>query len=120
AKITVRAMNNCGEGEYSEEYNVTVDNYTSVEELTKENTFQLWPNPNTGSFSIHASVSKAGNYTLRAYNLVGKEMASRANIYLDGKSTIRIDFGELSEGLYFMVIEGQGEKMIQKLIIKRK
>ncbi len=119
AIITVRAMNNCGNGEYSEGYNVTVDNYTTVEELTTENTFQLWPNPNTGNFSIQASVSKAGNYSLRAYNLVGKEMASRTNIYLNGKNSIKIDFGGLSEGLYFMVIEGQGEKMIQKLIIRK-
>ena len=55
----------------------------------------------------------------KAYNLVGKEMASRTSIYLDNNSTIKVDFGKLAEGLYFMLIEGEGEKMIQKMIINR-
>jgi len=119
ATITVRAINSCGEGEYSNGYDVTVDNFTSVEELEQNNTFQLWPNPNKGSFNILASVSQAGNYSVRAFNIVGKEMASTHGIYLDGESSFTINFSELSEGLYFLVIEGQGEKMIQKLIINQ-
>ncbi len=119
ATITVRAVNSCGEGDYSIGYEVTVDNFTSVEEIEANNTFQLWPNPNNGSFNILASVTKAGNYSVRAFNIVGKEMASMSNLYLDGQNSFTINFNELSEGLYFLVIEGQGEKMIQKLIINK-
>lgn len=119
ASITVRAMNSCGEGEFSAAYEVSVDNFTSVEEISQNNTFQLWPNPNNGSFNILASVSETGNYSIRAFNIVGKEMASLSDIYLDGKNSFTVNFNGLSEGLYFLVIEGQGEKMIQKLIINK-
>jgi hypothetical protein len=113
----VQAVNSCGEGEFSSNFIVNVDNFTSIDETEQENTFHLWPNPNNGSFNIKATVKQAGNYSVKAYNMLGREMESSEGIYMDGANTISINFGDLSEGLYFVVIEGQGVKMIQKLII---
>jgi hypothetical protein len=117
AAISVKAVNSCGEGEFSSDFIVTVDNFTSINEIEQENSFLLWPNPNNGSFNIKATVKQAGDYSVRAFNMLGRELASSEGIYLDGANTLSIDFGSLPEGIYFVVIEGQGVKMIQKLII---
>jgi len=117
AKLKVKASNDCGESLFSDELEITVDNTVSVNEIKDENSFRLWPNPNNGNFTIAARVSQAGNYSIRAYNLIGKTMAQQAGVYLDGQNTVTVDFRDLPEGLYFIVIEGQGEKMIRKLII---
>ncbi len=119
ASISVKAINNCGEGEYSEAIDVTVDNFTSVPEQNKETSFKLWPNPNNGSFTITAAVSIPGRYSVRVYNLVGKSMEQLPDIYLDGYNSISVDFRNLPEGLYFIVIEGESEKLIRKLIINK-
>jgi len=117
ATISVRAINNCGEGEFSEGFDVMVDNFTSVEEHEVNPSFQLWPNPNNGDFNISASVNDAGTYTVLAYNMIGKMVAQQSRIYLDGENSFNLNLGHLPEGLYFLVIEGQGEKMVRKLII---
>jgi hypothetical protein len=119
AAISARAMNSCDEGEFSQELVVTVDNFTGLDEVVADNSFSLWPNPNNGNFNIEVSVEKAGNYVLRAYSLLGKEMAIRPDVFLDGNTTFTVDFSTLPEGLYFVVIEGQGEKMIRKLIMRK-
>jgi len=94
-----------------------VDNFTSVEEHEVNPSFQLWPNPNNGDFNISASVNDAGTYTVLAYNMIGKMVAQQSRIYLDGENSFNLNLGHLPEGLYFLVIEGQGEKMVRKLII---
>ncbi len=119
ATISVRAVNNCGTGEFSGGYEVTVDNFVGIAEPLSQDAFLLWPNPNNGSFSIRANVTRPGNYSVKIFNLLGKEMDVREDIRLDGESTFTISFGNLPEGLYFTVIEGQGQKMIRKMIIRK-
>jgi hypothetical protein len=117
ATIKVKALNDCGESLFSEELEITVDNTVSIKEVSNTNTFTLWPNPNNGSFTIEAAVAEPGNYTIRAYNMLGKTTTQQEGIYIDGSSTINIDFGALPEGLYFLVIEGRNSRMVQKMII---
>ncbi len=119
ATIYVKAINNCGESDYSEGFEVIVDNTVSLPEYVNTDSFILWPNPNQGSFSIDANISKPGRFSVKAYNLVGKLMEQEPDVMLDGSHSFTVDFNSLPEGLYFVVIEGQGQKMIQKLIIKK-
>ena len=119
ATVTVKAFNSCGESEYSEGFEVTVDNVTSVSENETLNTFSLWPNPNSGNFTIEISASEAGQYSVIAYNMIGKLMAQQDGIFIDGDASFNLDFGHLPEGLYFVVVRAQDVTMIQKLIIHK-
>lgn len=117
AFISVKAVNTCGESTYSEGLEVTVDNFVSVAEVVNENSFELWPNPNQGSFQI--SLGKQGKYYICAYNMVGKQMTTQEEVYINTSGSFTVDFGQLPEGLYFIVIKGQDEQMIQKMIIHK-
>jgi hypothetical protein len=118
AYVSVRAIDTCGTGLYSDPFEVLVDEGgLGIGVLANEAGISIYPNPNTGSFTIAAKVSQAGHYSIHAYNLIGKIMAQQTDVYLDGENTVTVNFRDLPEGLYFIVIEGQGEKMIRKLII---
>ena len=117
ATISVKAFNSCGESDYSEGFEVVVDNFTSVDENELTNTFKLWPNPNSGSFTIEVSAIETGNYSVIVYSILGELMAQQNGIFIDNNASIKLDFGHLTEGIYFVAIKGQDEMMVQKLII---
>jgi hypothetical protein len=119
ATISVKAINSCGESIFSEGIEVTVDNMVSVAENSVANSFELWPNPNNGHFQIAITDIRSGNYSICAYNMVGKQMTEMEELFLNGNDTFSIDFGKLPEGLYFVVIQSQNEKMIRKMIIHK-
>jgi len=119
ATIRVKAVNACGEGEYSQGYDVNVDIFTAVAELGTDGEFNIWPNPGKGYFNVKASVNHSGNYMIHVYSLTGTEMTPAIETYIDGEQTMKMDLSTLAEGIYFVVIEGQGEKVIEKLIVTK-
>jgi len=119
ATIAVKAGNSCGEGEFSQGFDVTVDIFTSVAEMRTDSEFQIWPNPGKGYFNVKASVNNPGNYNIHVYSLTGIEMILATGMYIDDEQTIQIDLSSLSEGIYFIVMEGESEKLIQKLVVTK-
>jgi hypothetical protein len=119
ATIYVRALNHCGEGAFSEGFDVTVDNFVSVAEHGQDHSLKLWPNPGNGQFTFMVSGIRAGQYSLRVYNLTGNMMAEQSGLSLDNNSPLDINFSHLPNGLYFLSVEGQGIRIVRKLIISQ-
>jgi hypothetical protein len=119
AMISVKAINECGESAYSEEYQVTVDNTTAIHELVDGIDMRIYPNPSTGIIMLDMSSGKDQRIDIRVYNALGDIVFTESGIQFNGNYNRTLDFSSLSEGMYFLQINTQNRLFTKKLIVNR-
>ncbi|MCU7495074.1 MAG: choice-of-anchor A family protein [Ignavibacteria bacterium] len=98
---------------------------TSVEGAKKEvparfDLEQNYPNPFNPSTTIKFSIPKAGNYSLKVYDVLGKEVAVLINGGLaEGKYTLSFNAEKLSTGIYIYHLQGDGLSMTKKMVLMK-
>jgi hypothetical protein len=112
AFIKVKALNECGEGGWSDIKEVHVINSTGLVEESKA-AVTVYPSPNNGNFNISLK-GIPGDALVRILSPSGIEMYSR---HIAGNSTSQLKVS-LASGLYFLIIETDNETLQTKLIIK--
>jgi len=119
ATITVWGINDCGEGIYSEGFDVTVDNFTSVSELQEEQKLTIYPNPNSGEFSIQLKGQEYGNLEVSIYNISGTLVYRQENI--DGKNgfTGMINMSTYPQGMYFVKVSHKEGLFVKKVLLNK-
>jgi len=81
---------------------------------------QNYPNPFNPTTNIKFSLPKEDNVTLKVYNVMGEEVASLVNRFMNaGVYTVSFDAKNLSSGLYFYKIQtSQFSKTMKMLLAK--
>jgi len=90
-------------------------------ELPQE--FQLqqnYPNPFNPSTVITYSIAKAGNVTLKVYNMLGQDVATLVNGY-QAANTYKVNFNAsgLSSGVYFYKLTSGNNEIIKKMVLMK-
>ena len=118
ATIYVAGINECGEGEMSEGFEVTVDNTVGVGEPVSDEFFvSVAPNPSNGIFYLSVRDKDPGQLNVKVVSLVGNELYREA-IEFNQQLNKSIDLTSIPDGLYFIVIE-KGNKITSRKIIKK-
>lgn len=113
------APNHLDGGFYIVEFSQTVSPKTA-ESAPKQNPFRIYPNPNTGSFSIrHLGGAAEGDFALQLYDLKGQKVHTAALGAFTQSATRHIEVPQLPNGLYLVVLQGKNARYQQKLIIQR-
>ncbi|MBX7226340.1 MAG: T9SS type A sorting domain-containing protein, partial [Chitinophagales bacterium] len=88
---------------------------TSIDNILKSK-FKLFPNPNTGVFTIVADI--ADFYTLNLYNSLGQEVFFEKR-WFDSKLINPINVNNMPQGVYLLTITNdKGERYIQTIVIE--
>lgn len=89
-------------------------------ELAKNISFSLFPNPSTGEATVKFRLDNASKVKLEILDVVGKSvMPSLLTDYSAGEQTISINKNKsLSKGIYFVNLEVNGSKLVRKLVIE--
>ena len=78
---------------------------------------QNYPNPFNPSTVISFSVPKSGLVTLKVYNLLGQEVATLVNGYLQAnKYSVKFDAKNLTSGVYFYTIKAGDFSLSKKMM----
>jgi hypothetical protein len=77
---------------------------------------EVYPNPNSGQFSVRIKRSEAADVNLKLFNLQGSTVYSKQlSGIVDHRETIEVD---LEQGLYFLTIESTNGIKTEKIIVK--
>lgn len=98
--------------------------YNSVEvhfETVKEYSLsQNYPNPFNPSTEINYTLTKSGNVTLKVYNLLGSEIATLVNGFMEaGKHSVKFDANDITSGIYFYTIKAENFTSTRKMILMK-
>jgi hypothetical protein len=87
--------------------------FTGMGELDDNTTFQLSPNPASSQVTIR-SMHAIDSFEI--YNLIGEKISSEWN--RSGIGKIKIDVSRLNPGIYFVEVNSEKGRTVQKFIIK--
>lgn len=81
---------------------------------------QNYPNPFNPTTEISFSLPKAGNVTLKIYDIIGKEISTLMNTKLNsGDYTVAFDGKNLSSGVYFYKLEADNFVQMKKMVLMK-
>ncbi|HOX77721.1 MAG TPA: T9SS type A sorting domain-containing protein, partial [Bacteroidales bacterium] len=105
----------CGEGDVSEAFEVTVGNSVGYSE--DENSFGLsvYPNPGNGSFQVMIATPEQNAVTLKVINILG-EVVYKSNQKVNGAAIIPVNIENLANGVYLLSLEGDGISLNRKIV----
>jgi len=117
AYISAKAFNQCGESDFSESIEVTVDNTVGIDESSEDLATIIYPNPFTDNLHLTYQISDTRYLICDLYSIVGVridrllEEEQSAGIY-----DMDIDLSKLPEGIYLIRVQAGDELVIKKVV----
>jgi hypothetical protein len=113
AQVRVKAMNDCGEGGWSEVKSTEVINTTGIAEIGIAQGMKVYPSPSSGAFTV-ALNGFNGQAKLRILDTTGHELYTAS---LPGNEATKFEL-PLSSGIYVLLVEDGTQTLRQKLIFR--
>jgi PKD repeat protein len=114
--VTATDANNCVS---TKEVKVTFFDCTGLEEPNSIEAIQLFPNPNSGQFSIMSNHIPSGQYTLSVVNSLNAVVYKEKNVQITEGFRKNLDLRKLSNGMYMLRLENQLTGWSRQFIINR-
>jgi len=87
--------------------------------LNKENTLKIYPNPIVNRAEANVEIEKSGLYNIRIFNNFGALVYTKPTLLTKGENLINIDFTPFKKGVYFINVQGDGELIMNKKVLKQ-
>ncbi|MEZ5081885.1 MAG: C25 family cysteine peptidase [Bacteroidales bacterium] len=113
--LTAEGIGPCGE--ISDDMELSI-NTVGIGENTAGYRVGIFPNPNSGMFTLEMNGGKNVMSNIYMYNSLGEIVFAKENITIQGSRTEKINL-ELKEGIYYLRIEGDEMLINRKVIIKK-
>ena len=119
ANIKVKGMNDCGEGSFSTELLVTIENSFGIDELGRALGLAVYPNPNKGSFTLELATTQVDKVNLRIVNAIGHLVYEKQDMQVNSHFSTIIDISGEAEGIYLMVVESDLGVHTSRILIQK-
>ncbi|MCD6598662.1 MAG: T9SS type A sorting domain-containing protein, partial [Bacteroidales bacterium] len=113
----VQAVNPAGESDWSEIWQFTTDIAGFRENEKEPVSVEIFPNPASGTFTIHSEIFSQEPVNIYIIDLNGKILIEK-NIPT-GTNEIILDTNELNNGIYLCHIRTQEYSLVRKIIIQK-
>jgi PKD repeat protein len=117
AHLKVCGGNECGMGEYSEEFEIEVTDVTGITTI-EETALNIYPNPTKGQFVIEMSSRESVTYQMGIVNLLGVEVLQKT-IEVNGAFAEVMDVSSMPDGVYYLYLRNDEQSIVRKLIIQK-
>jgi hypothetical protein len=117
ATLKVCGINDCGEGPWSEQYDILIQNCTGIDDNNGEVPLSIYPNPSTGSFTLELNAND--KVSIRVMNIVGEVVYQTGQMDVNGFFVKTINLNNLADGVYYLRLEGDTFNKTKKIVISR-
>ncbi len=96
---------------------VFISGPVSIEQVIPDDFFDVYPNPNQGSFMVDLNLSGSDTWTLKIFNLLGSEVHAEALGVVNGNMIKSIDLQENVKGIYYVQLSSDRDTLRKKVIV---
>lgn len=111
---TIVTLNGCTSGE-SNHVDVI---FTGLDDM-KGSSFNIYPIPNDGKFTVTIVIPGEETFSINVYNDLGTKVYEKRDIRVDGKAQQLIDLQDPSTGIYTVVFQGNNHTVIRKVLVTK-
>lgn len=97
---------------------ITVTEFTGIINRLDQGAVNIYPNPNSGDFKVKFNLEQNDIVNLRVYNALNKVVFEENNISVDQTYTKDLSLENLTQGIYYLHIDGKQTNVIKKLVIQ--
>ena len=101
---------------YSNGYDVI---WVGIDEAYASQAVKVYPTPNQGRFTLEINTQSPDVLTMKVYDAMKSVVYLEDNIRVNGPFKNQVDLGQLPNGIYFMVLEGNTDSYFHKLVIQK-
>jgi PKD repeat protein/photosystem II stability/assembly factor-like uncharacterized protein len=88
-----------------------------VNDLFTSNYLVLYPNPNSGVFSVSFYVANVDNYTLKVANALGQTVYEKKLNNFSGAYSEKIDIASYRKGVYLLSVTNSKNQTVKKVVV---
>jgi hypothetical protein len=89
---------------------------TGIDDLARDQSFSIYPNPSTGQFEVALNITAAGEVLIQVYAVTGQLVSSRGLLLSAGSNKEAFVLDE--KGIYFVEISSDEGQAFRKLVIQ--
>jgi len=120
AEVRVKGVNDCGEGEFSESFEVTIINTVGIPKTNHSNlSVTITPNPNNGLFQLEIKTDVEDRFSFRILNSFGTVVYEENNLLVNKLLMKDIEIMDINSGVYFLYLESTNQQSVQKILIRK-
>ena len=94
--------------------------HTSADEQFKKDiSFSIQPNPLQGYARIAINSQTTGNFQLKVFDLLGKQLRAESVRVFEGENQFDFYAGELPNGMYLVTLANGKSSVSEKILINR-
>lgn len=104
-------------------YVITIDAPTGIDTDIASLKFELLqnkPNPAVSFTDVSFTSPIGGDFTIKIFNMIGKEVYNQTSRGMAGMNTTRIDTENFTPGVYMISLENGGEIVTRRMIVSKK
>ncbi|MCK4677929.1 MAG: T9SS type A sorting domain-containing protein, partial [Bacteroidales bacterium] len=98
---------------------VTIDDCSGIAENLYKLDVNLFPNPNTGTFTIELKAGQNDLLNLKIVDARGAVVFEEKEVHLHGIHTKSLSLNNLQEGIYYLLIDSDKVRVVKKVVIQR-
>ncbi|MEI6433660.1 MAG: T9SS type A sorting domain-containing protein [Bacteroidota bacterium] len=95
-----------------------LDACTGVGEKAKNLTISVFPNPNSGEFTIELNAPGIVVADMNIINSLGVNVYNEKDVTVNGKLTKNVSLSGLSSGIYMLSLKNSDMQVVQKILVK--
>lgn len=113
--VCLRAWNSCGRADTCMWVTVTT---IGVEDGLFGTSLEIFPNPNSGQFTLRGEVIENTDLEIAVVNVLGEQLWYRDERNLYGTFTRSIDLGNVAKGVYFLELKSGDRRIVRKIVVE--
>lgn len=107
----------CFKGIYNFTDQIHIGNYSGINTMNiSDENITVFPNPVADNLNISINLPKSDQITVNIFNTVGKVIYTEKANYEGGQKVLTINTASLTQGLYFVQLNYNGQKLTHKFI----
>jgi hypothetical protein len=116
--LKVKGVNDCGEGEFSEEFAIEIQNL-GMSEIARNLGISIYPNPNKGTFTLRLKNAKVNTMDIRVINSTGHLVYHETDVQVSNAFSKELDISGGAEGMYLLMIESELGIYSSRILIQK-
>ncbi|MBK8554892.1 MAG: PKD domain-containing protein [Lewinellaceae bacterium] len=113
--VELTAINNCGASTLQQTIVIVI---SGVNDLGMFEQFQLYPNPNQGSFTVEMQGPAQNELEFNLYNAIGQLIRRDVADFGTGNLRKKLDYDQIAAGVYTLSIRSGLRQMVVKVVVQ--